>query len=243
MRLKILALLFLAFASSLAAEPICTTTGKTADSLIQVLFRDSSTYAKIGILYANMGFLNHTEDPQQTADSAVYYLRKALQFQPTPENQAYFCVARLLRVREDNFWQKFRGITKEKAEILFAECDSLAKGNPGNLTVQFLAANMFTEANASSQKKYYWQRGLEIFQALSGYGRLERLFQPDPSKNFFNAEVFANILLNSAKLEFKLSEKKEVDLKSARLKWQTVLRMFPETLAATNAAKQLEKIK
>jgi len=243
MRLKILVLLLLAFASSLASEPICTTTGKTADSLIQALPHDSSTYAKIGILYANMGFLNHAPNAQQTADSAVWYLGKALQFQPTPENRAYNCVARLLRVREDNFWQKISGKTREKAELLFAECDSLAKENPDNLTVQFLTANLFTEANALSQKNYYWQRGLEIFQALSEYGRFEHLFQPNPGENFFNAEVFANILLNSAKLEFKLSDKDKTDLALARLKWQAAICLFPMTLAATNAAKQLEKIK
>jgi hypothetical protein len=241
LRVLILGLLFCV--NICTAQGICTTAGSTADSLIQYLPRDSTSFQILGVLYTNGLFLNHSFNREQDADSAVYYLEKAIKYQSTPELQAYLCIAQALRAREDNFWQKFSGQTMAKVEKAFTKCDSLSKEYPDDFAVQFLAANLFVEADKLSQKNYYWERGLNIYQALFQFSQAESLLIFYPGRNFFTDEVRANILLNDAKLELKLAKKEEGVIVLVRLKWQAVIMCYPYTMAAINAKKQLDETK
>ena len=226
----ILLLLILVSITIAQTEPICMTADNIADSLLQKLPRDSSSYATIGILYANKVFLRKTDDGKRDADSAVFYITRALSYVPTPRMHAYACIARVLRATKDNAFTQVFGGTKTRATQAFDECDSIARNNQNDLGVQFLTANLFQEGDKLNQKKYYWQRAWDIFNDL--------LALETDTNTFFTAEVRGNILLNQGKLVHKLCLYGNASDAQADTLWQRTIRQYPHTIAAQNAKQQ-----
>lgn len=231
-----IALAFLLLSPALAAQDdsLITVAGSTADSLLQTLPRDSGACATVGILFTNKVFLKQTNDGKRDADSAIAYLDCALAYSWNPRLQAYAYIARALRASKDGLWAKLLGGTKARATEAFECCDSLARCNPGDLGVQFLAANLFQEGDKLDQKMYYWQRAWDIFADLDACASAA-----DP---FFTPEVRGNILLNQGKLMRKLRlDGKASDARADTL-WQQAIRLYPNTNAATNALLQRKKL-
>lgn len=219
-------------------DPLCTISGAQADSLIASLSRDSSTWAQLGTLYVNKVFLRETNNGQQDADSAKYYFELALTQARTPRLQAYYAVACALRARHDGALTKVFGDTKDRAKRAFRDAERLARDNPHDLGVIFLVANLLQEGDALDDAEKYWKRSWELFVRLSEHSQ-------DTSsavQAFFTLDIQANILLNQGKLIRKLVEEDAVANFLARERWQTVIRLYPETLAAANAREQIEKL-
>ncbi|MFA6587622.1 MAG: hypothetical protein WCT08_00995 [Patescibacteria group bacterium] len=237
-------LLFWLFCPNLSAsEQICTIAGTQADSLIACLPNDSEHFRERGVLYINQAFLNHSDNKKADADSAIANLEKALRFDSLPSTEAYLCIAKAVRAKEDGFVQKFFGNTKSRVTQAFYRLDTLAQRNPDDFTVQFLAANLFVEADRLDSAEYFWNRCLKISQALMLYCDGEEILNPSPYESFFDAEVRGTILLNMGKVELKVGGNSEAALKLAQDMWTDVKTNYKGTLAAKNAQKQLEKYK
>ncbi len=229
------------FAGSTAyaqCEPLSTVSGTLADSLISSLPRDSSTWVQLGTLYVNKVFLRETNNGQQDADSAKYYFEKALSQTRTPRLEAYYAIACALRARHDGALTKVFGDTKDRAKRAFKDAERLARENPHDLGVIFLVANLLQEGDALDDAEKYWKKS---------WGLLERLTEQsadssDSVQAFFSPDIRANILLNQGKLIRKLVEEENVADFLARERWQAIIRLYPETLAATNAREQIAKL-
>lgn len=229
-----IAIILLAAEPSVAQdEPLSTLAGSQADSTIASLPRDTSSFATLGILFTNRVFLRQTTDGRRDADSAITFLTSASAYQPTPRLHAYLCAARAIRASKDGLWAKLTGSTKSRATLAFEACDSLALLYPNDLGVQFIAANLFLEADRLEQKKYYWQRAWDITADLQ---------ERSPTHQaFFTPEVHASLLLNEGKLIVKLRRFGSESDNRALAIWQRIIQAYPNTNAAENARQQCEK--
>lgn len=234
-------LLIFCFTSGLAlaqTEPLCTTSGYTADSLIINLPRDSNSWAQIGVLFTNRVFLRETTNGQQDTDSALYFFELALRHNRTPRLEAYYAVASALRAKHDGLWDKLTGDTKDRVKRIFRDAERLSRDYPNDLGVTFLIANLLQEGDALDDAKKYWKRSWELFARLSEHSN-------DTSANiqkFFTDEVRGTILLNQGKLIRKLVEEDAVSKYLALERWHMIIRMYPNTLAALNANEQILKL-
>ena len=240
-QLLILLLLLIGTITSNLDAKICTLSGSEADSLIQALPRDSAHFRQIGVLFTNRVFLNKSEDGKQDADSAIWYLEQAFELDKLPETEIYLCIAKAIRAKKDHWYQKALGGTKTRVTTIFYRADTLALQSPNDFAIQFLAANLFVEAGPLDSAKYFWERCLTISQALMFYCDGEQILSPSPEESFFDSEVLGTILLNTAKVELKISGNSKNVLRLVRLKWQAVIIMYPYTMAAWNAKKQLDE--
>lgn len=219
-------------------EPLCTTSGRTADSLIAALPRDSTTWTQLGILYTNKVFLRESTRGQEDADSAIACFERALHQDRNPRVQAYYAVARALRAKHDGVLTKAFGSTKDRVKHAFRDALRLAQDNPHDLGVLFLVANLLQEGDPLDDAEKYWKRSWEYFARLS-----DRATDTAAAlQAFFTPETRANILLNQGKLIRKLVADDAVAKYLARERWLTVIQQYPETLAAKNAREQISKL-
>ncbi len=221
---------------------VCLLSGNQADSLLHVTPRDVTNAGTVGKLFVNKVFLKQSTAPRKDADSARYY------FQLSPDSsatlQAYRLIADALRIREDGIFDKLLGKTNKRITLVFQTADSLVRAHPQEPGVIFLIANLFGEAHKDqTNAKWYWNRAAQLFEAFQLFIQAEHLVDPEHRSTLVNPEICGMVLLNQAKLKFKLADEEDYALSEARKEWAEVITRFPNTLAAANAQLQLEKYK
>jgi hypothetical protein len=221
---------------------VCLLSGAQADSLLRVTPRSGDNAAAVGKLFVNKVFLKQSTAPRKDADSARYYFRLSPDSSATI--QAYRLIADALRIREDGIIDKLLGNTNKRVTLVFQTADSLVRRHPQEPEVVFLIANLFGEAHKDqTNAKWYWNRASQLFEALQLFIQAEHLVDPEYRSPLVNPEICGMVMLNQAKLKFKLADEEKYAVVDARKRWEEVITRFPNTLAAANAKLQLEKYK
>ncbi len=242
MHFFIFTFLVVQFFSSAPSSSVCLLSGDQADSLLQVTPRDAANAGTVGKLFVNKVFLKQSAAPRKDADSARYYFRLSPDSSATL--QAYRLIADALRIREDGIFDKLLGKTNKRITLVFQTADSLVRAHPQEPGVIFLIANLFGEAHKDqTNAKWYWNRAAQLFEAFQLFIQAEHLVDPEYRSPLVNPEICGMVLLNQAKLKFKLADEEGYAVAEARKRWAEVISRFPNTLAAANAQVQLEKYK
>lgn len=208
-----------------------TVHGASAEALFQTLSpTDSVNWLTLGTLYANRIFMLESGDKRRDADSALYYFRKAQKVCPAnPVIAAYIAVATGLRAKEDGFWRKITGKTKDQAHEAFMVTDSLLRSNPDNLAVQFLGACLLREAS----KHFDDARDFQL-TSHRAFQKLHNLALAVHADVFFTPDVHGQILLSLALLEIKLATDEKPDVLSCQYITQLLV-YFSDSPAAEYA--------